>query len=224
MTKHHPDINLLTEYVNGSSSIAESIAIKTHLHFCPACETKIHHLTQLAASLFASLEPVPLTALSFEQLFDLATSEHLDARKGSCPRKPCLPETHEESLPPTLHELLHASPGKWQKLTRSLQTMIFRNVDPEHEIALHKIKAGCKVPKHDHRGMEITVLLKGSFSDEHGIYSPGDFVVSQPGHVHQPVSAVNEDCFCLSVQEAPIKLTGIFAPLLNPFVRLQRPA
>ena len=44
-----------------------------------------------------------------------------------------------------------------------------------YELALHKIDAGGKVPDHDYRGQEITVVLKGSFSDEDGVYQPETF-------------------------------------------------
>ena len=32
-----------------------------------------------------------------------------------------------------------------------------------------------KVPAHDHKGLEVTVVLQGSFSDGDGIYREGDF-------------------------------------------------
>ena len=86
-----------------------------------------------------------------------------------------------------------------------------------YELALHKIDAGGKVPDHDHRGQEITVVLKGSFSDEDGVYQPGDFLVREPGESHRPMAAQNDDCICLSVLEAPIKLKGLKS-LLNPFL------
>ena len=89
--------------------------------------------------------------------------------------------------------------------------------EKDYEVALHRIDAGGKAPEHDHRGREITVVLTGSFSDEDGVYQPGDFLVREPGDTHRPFAARNEDCICLSVLEAPIKLTGI-KRILNPFL------
>ena len=85
---------------------------------------------------------------------------------------------------------------------------------------MQRICAGGTTPEHDHRGTEMTVVLEGSFSDEKGIYREGDFLLKEPGDVHQPVSARNQDCLCLSVQEAPVKLTGLWGKVLNPFIRL----
>jgi putative transcriptional regulator len=62
------------------------------------------------------------------------------------------------------------------------------------------------------------VVLKVSFSDEDGVYHPGDFIVREAGEIHRPCATLNDDCICLSVLEAPIKLTGI-KRIFNPFLR-----
>jgi len=59
--------------------------------------------------------------------------------------------------------------------------------------------------------------LTGSFSDEEGVYHPGDFLVKEPGNIHRPFAARNQECICLSVLEAPIRLTGM-KRVLNPFL------
>jgi putative transcriptional regulator len=89
------------------------------------------------------------------------------------------------------------------------------------EVALHKICAGGVTPKHDHRGLEYTVVLKGSFSDEKSVYAEGDFITREPGDVHQPMGAKNGECICLSAQEAPIRLTSILGLFLNPWLRVK---
>jgi putative transcriptional regulator len=37
---------------------------------------------------------------------------------------------------------------------------------------------------------------------------------------HRPVADEGEDCLCLVVTDAPLKLTGRLGRLVNPFVRL----
>jgi putative transcriptional regulator len=89
------------------------------------------------------------------------------------------------------------------------------------EVALHKICAGGVTPKHGHRGLEYTVVLKGSFSDENSVYTEGDFIIRKPGDIHQPMGAKNGECICLSAQEAPIKLTSLLGFFLNPWLRIK---
>ena len=90
----------------------------------------------------------------------------------------------------------------------------------KYEVALHQICAGGKTPKHDHHGTEYTVVLQGCFSDEQSVYNEGDFIVRNPGDVHQPMGANNGDCICLSALEAPIKVTNPFGFFLKPFLRI----
>ena len=95
-------------------------------------------------------------------------------------------------------------------------TPLFKHFSPHLEYFL--IKGGGRAPEHNHRGDEITLALTGSFSDEDGIYHPGDFIVRKAGEIHRPFAAQHRECICLSVLEAPIQLTGvkrIFSPFLS---------
>jgi putative transcriptional regulator len=89
----------------------------------------------------------------------------------------------------------------------------------EYSVALQRVEPGCKVPRHDHRGLEFTVVLSGSFSDEFGVYGDGDFMLREPGQRHLPLAAQNEECICLTVQQAPVRFTGWFWRCLNPLLR-----
>lgn len=75
------------------------------------------------------------------------------------------------------------------------------------------------MPRHDHQGEEITVILKGSFSDLDDQYHVGDFIVRRPGEKHQPVASQDEDCLCLYTLEAPLTMTNWFYRLLQPLIR-----
>ena len=125
-------------------------------------------------------------------------------------------------LPPVISKLIgKKSSLSWQKLSQSLKIARLKTGQNSCEVSLHKISAGGKVMAHDHNGPEYTLVLKGSFSDENGMYQPGDFLLKQPGEEHKPYAAANRDCLCLTVIEAPVKFTGLLGRLLNPFIRLQ---
>jgi putative transcriptional regulator len=38
--------------------------------------------------------------------------------------------------------------------------------------------------------------------------------------VHRPVVDSDEECICLAVLDAPLKLTGMIGRLVNPFLRM----
>ena len=48
----------------------------------------------------------------------------------------------------------------------------------------------------------------------------GDVAEADPSVNHQPVADPGEDCICLAVTDAPLRLTGPFGRLLNPFLRI----
>ena len=108
----------------------------------------------------------------------------------------------------------------WKRLSSSVDVARFKTGQDDFEVALHKICAGGKTPKHDHEGLEYTVVLKGSFSDENAVYREGDFLLRQPGDVHQPMGAQNGECICLSALSAPIKPTSPLGFLMKPWLRI----
>ena len=121
-------------------------------------------------------------------------------------------------LPKYLHKFLNHQELEWRSLSSTLSVAAISVGEADYELALHRIDAGGKAPVHDHKGTELTVVLKGSFSDEDGIYREGDFLMREPGDIHRPSATQDQACICLSVLSAPIKLTGI-KQVLNPFMR-----
>ncbi len=130
--------------------------------------------------------------------------------------------TASAGFPQCLNKLLPEGTAglEWKKLSTSLSVARLGIGDTEREVALHKIKAGGGVANHDHKGREVTVVLTGSFSDQNGLYLPGDFLVKEPGEEHRPMASEDGECICLSVLEAPVKFTGPITRMINPFLRI----
>jgi putative transcriptional regulator len=217
MIEHHPDHNLLAEYAAGTLHTAQAVAISAHLHFCTKCQQEVQRLEQIGGAMIEDLQPQALTEQSFDDLIN-AIEKAEKVKQHVKPKSQAQPMS--SSLPNVVTKLINQEDLKWFK-TGALKTAPLTVGQIDHEVSLQEIRAGAKVPKHDHGGVEMTVVLEGSFSDKDGIYQAGDFILKQPGEVHQPVSARNQDCLCLSVQEAPVKLTTIWGKLLNPFLRLR---
>jgi putative transcriptional regulator len=136
--------------------------------------------------------------------------------------KSSVPKPGISDFPMHINKLINSAANTpvWKRLSGSMEEAKLFTGQSRFEVALHKICAGGVTPKHDHRGLEYTVVLKGSFSDESSVYTEGDFIIRQPGDVHQPMGAKNGECICLSAQEAPIKLTSLLGYLLNPWLKI----
>jgi len=219
---YHPDENDLIEYAAGGVDWAVGICISTHLHYCPACRLKLNELNALGGH---CMESAPAAGLNNVNLMNTmakikAAKAGLDAEKNKM-----IPSTSEpqgstyNSLPTVLKKVIKNPKSiKWSTVTPSLRSAHLVTEQNKFEVCLHKIKKGGKVAEHDHRGLEVTVVLEGSFSDEKGTYNPGDYIIKKPGDTHRPTAALNKDCICLSIVEAPVKLTGLLGAVVNPFL------
>lgn len=220
MTKYHPDTRFISDFAAGSLPISQALCVSAHLHYCDECKQKVAQLTDLGSTLFDKSAPMSLK-LDFSSLMDRIDSlpeendGDISMDIASSPKNAAL------SLPSALNKITHNNLEllNWRKLGKYFSYSEFNIGDPLRETSLFNIKAGGNVPKHVHEGDEITVVLKGSFSDQDDHYQVGDFIVRTSGEVHTPVASQDEDCLCLSTLDAPIKMTNWFYRLLLPFVR-----
>ena len=212
-----PDETLLVEYASGALSTAPSIAVTTHLKYCDKCATAVRALGFIGGSLLECLEEEKVSDGLLGKVFDCIDSQEDEPVSAKIRRSSPTLDSVASGLPEYVRNLLPDEELNWRNLTSSLEVAPIRIGEESYELSLYRIHAGGKAPEHDHRGKEITVVLRGSFSDEDGVYHPGDFLVREEGDTHRPYAARNEECVCLSVLEAPIKLTGI-KRVLNPFI------
>ena len=216
---YHPDNAMLVEFSAGTLDTAPSICVSAHLHFCEACRTELLSLNEIGAQLMSEATPAAVD--------DAALDSALDAVMAAID----LPQQVETTLnntpvssgfPFSIGKLIANAESTltWKRLTSSVDIAQFKTGQKVFEVALHKICAGGKTPKHDHNGVEYTVVLKGSFSDERAVYKEGDFLIRQPGDVHQPMGAQNGECICLSALAAPIKLSNPLGFLMRPWLSI----
>jgi putative transcriptional regulator len=220
MTKilnHHPSREMLVEFSAGTLDTATSICVSAHLHFCKCCRDEVAKLNEVGSQLMANSSPDIIE----DDLFDKVMSKIDESQPV------VQPESNKNvgisGFPAPVNKLIHKANKTpvWKRLSKSMQEAKLYTGQDKFEVALHKICAGGVTPKHDHRGLEYTVVLKGSFSDERSVYTEGDFIIKEPGEVHQPMGAKNGECICLSAQEAPIRLTSLLGFFLNPWLRVK---
>jgi len=215
MINRHPESDLMVEYATGSLPLAQTIAVTTHLQFCEECSNTAQSLKDIGGGLLQAGETIEVSDDLLDRIMDCIESGADD--EVAVPLKKLCSDSVTSDLPDYVRNLLPEGSLNWRKLTRSLRVAPVSVGEQGYELSLHRINPGGKAPEHDHRGREITVVLKGSFSDEDGVYQPGDFIVREPGDKHRPFATRNEECICLSVLEAPIRLTGLKS-VLNPFL------
>ena len=212
MTRHHPDSLSLMEYSAGSLSEARALCIRLHLEQCSECRSRADSFDSLGAVMMDQQPKVSVSDTSFEQLM---------ARIDAAPEdtSPTAEAPRLSPLQKLLGQDINDLPWKRQLGDVSVLDISEKFADAGERVVLQKLAAGGKAPAHTHRGDETTIIVQGAFSDMYGVFNQWDFVELDHHDEHRPVAVGNEDCITLSVLSAPLKLTGTFTRLLNPFIR-----
>lgn len=212
MTRHHPESLSLMEFSAGNLSEPHALCIRLHLDKCALCRSRVETLDSLGAVM---MEKQPKVSVS-ESMFDSILAK-IDSSPTPEPTAKAAPRI--SVLQKLLGDDINDLPWKRQLGDVSVLDITGKFPGQNEQVVLQKLNAGGKAPTHTHHGEETTIVLQGAFSDQNGVFNQWDFVVLTDQDEHKPVAIGNEDCITLSVLSAPIKLTGTFTRMLNPFIR-----
>ncbi|TGD74797.1 transcriptional regulator [Mangrovimicrobium sediminis] len=214
MVSHHPDTRLLNEHAAGALDLAPSVCVTLHLNYCEQCRRAHRQLRDLGAGLFDRLPPQAVS----ENLMD-AVMARLDHEPEPLSYRAT---AAAEGCPPLVQRLMQRDYQDldWRKIGSQVRICHLRTGDQDNEFALYHIRAGGRIPRHTHRGTELTLVLEGSFSDESGHYEAGDFLMRDGHNQHTPTATRDRDCICVGVLDAPVRFTDWRFRAANPFLRL----
>lgn len=214
MTRHHPDTLTLMEYSAGNLSEPHALCIRLHLDQCPHCRSRVDTLDSLGAVMMENQPKVGVSADMFDSILS-----RIDSEPDMAENYINMQAKRMGPLQKLLGDNLNDLPWKRQLGDVSVLDISERFPGQNEQVVLQKLAAGGKAPVHTHRGDETTIVLQGAFADQKGVFNQWDFVVLNQEDEHKPVAVGCEDCITLSVLSAPVKLTGTFTRLLNPFIR-----
>jgi putative transcriptional regulator len=217
--QYHPDTLTINAFAAGTIDTAEGLCIASHVQQCAECKHQLNQLETVGESFFMQ----PSQVLIAKGAKEGALKAIRQAKQVKpAPRTP----TTSSSVPKVLYKWIPNGYDEldWQTITREISTFDLTKNKKGTKVSLLKVKAGAHMPHHRHSGKEITVILQGSFSDEDGIYSEGDYLVRETHENHSPIASKDKDCICLTLLDGPIELTGFFSKLLNPILRLKHSA
>lgn len=225
MIRHHPEKDMLLEYAAGTLPWALGLAVKAHLQLCPRCRQQHEQLNSIGGQFLESTEPQPLPGDALQRLMQrIDSADNAKTEIAAKPNKVPAGDPALADLPRVVRKLVTQNlPLKWRRVSPALKMTRLKTGQDKYEVAFHRICRGGRTAEHDHRGQEVILVLHGSFSDADGVYTPGDFLVRQPGEVHRPIATEDQECLCLSVVEAPVAVTGLLGWIVNPFLGF-RPA
>lgn len=212
MANYHPPMEMLAAYTAGSLKLSQAVCVSAHIEMCKECQRVQRELEMVGTVLLEQQEtsdmPQELKSTVLAMLDDEPAPEPVRAEppKG-LPR--CLATFGVQDL----------GSLAWRKLWPSIQAAQISGSKEPEAVELLRIGAGASMAKHRHIGEEVTLILKGSFSDEDGVYGPGDFLLRAGKECHKPQASRDAECLCLTTQEGPIQFEGWLLRWLNPFIR-----
>ncbi len=212
MTEHRNVDDLLIAHAAGKLPEPVGLAVATHLALNPAARARYRRYEALGGLLLDELEPAELEPDAWQRL-----EAQLDEVP---PELDCRAVAADLRLPQPLRGYVPDSPDqqRWRNYGAAAELELPIRA-PGYRTTLIRVRAGRQVPQHTHEGSELTVVLDGAFRDETGHYGRGDLVIADSSLDHRPVADADEDCLCLAVTDAPLRLTGRFGRFLNPFIR-----
>ena len=209
---HHLDDATLLALASGTIAHAHGIVAASHVALCPVCAKALRKAESIGGGL--------LTESGVEPVSDMARAATLASLDGvaQAQRKP----VSKSELPAALD---HALGGllldqiKWKK--KAPGVALFDVPMPAGSTSMLKLLSigpGRAMPEHGHGGEELTMVLKGSYTDHMGTFRAGDVADLDDSIEHTPVADAGEICICLVAVEAPTRFKSVWARLFQPFV------
>jgi putative transcriptional regulator len=220
MIHHQPSDDLLLDYASGALPEAVALAVATHAALCPDSLKRIDALETVGGAL---IDDVPPESMAEDALAHaLAAIDVAPSGKTDSEQPVGFDDGTLTAVPAPLRPYLgrNLADMEWRRLNRHVESATLQTRRDDHQLRLLRICAGAAVPEHTHRGGEITVTLTGGYSDGFNHYERGDFQYADPSLTHRPRADEGEDCLCLVVLDAPIRLTGPLGRLIDPFVKI----
>jgi putative transcriptional regulator len=210
--KHHLNEDVLMAYAAGTLPEAFNLIVAAHVSLCDTCRAAAESYDAVGGALLETDDSVELSTGSLEATLALIANGAPEQIKHA--RKPgVLPGPVQDYVGGDLDAI------KWRPVGMGVKQAILPTTSDATARLLY-IPAGCAMPDHGHKGMELTLVLQGAFQDEDDYFSRGDVETADEHLHHTPVAAQGEPCICLAVTDAPLKFKGLIPRIAQPFLRI----
>ena len=212
---HHPDDATIMTYAAGSVPEGFSLVLAAHLELCPRCRERVAEAQALGGELLAALAPAALPDGGLAEVW-----ERIEVAPGDqstvAPAAPA-----RDGIPAVLAPYLDGDLDsiRWRSLVPGIRQHLLEGIDSGNgSVRLLSIAPGITIPHHSHGGGELTLVLRGSYTDEIGRFQGGDLADLDPSVQHQPVADTDQPCICLIATDERLRFSGVFSRMLQPLI------
>jgi putative transcriptional regulator len=221
--KHHLDEATLVSYAAGSLSQSMALVVACHLSMCSTCRDSVNGIEAIGGMLLNSLDPADINADSLNKVLACLYEEpcvsidsepfiNLSSRKKTI-------KTNDNYVPSPLRDYVGESLNSidWKFIVPGIYSYDLACKTERGGVSrLLRIAPGKAMLPHRHDGSELTLILRGSYSDEIGRFTLGDVADLDSEIEHQPLVDSNEDCICLIATDAPLKFKTLLGKIVQP--------
>ena len=211
--RHHPGPESLMSCSAGSMPEAFAAVMASHIDVCPHCRKELALMEDIGVSLFKDMSPSPMTrdvsSMVLRRAEADAGCDHVRSKAVSA-----------GDVPAPLRSLAgdYLDDIAWKRLAPGLMHYQFPlSRTAVGDLRLVKVAPGRALPEHSHGGSELTLVLRGSYSDKTGRYGVGDVADLDENTEHQPVADPVEGCICLIASDHKIRFKSFLARIVQPF-------
>lgn len=210
---HHFDDATLIAYSSGTLNKGMALLVESHLEMCQHCMEQVQTSNRIGGDLLRQIVPVAMESGSLDQVLSKLDDVEPEVPAVSRSRNVEVPASLVEHIGEDLDAL------DWKTMGLGVQQYDLK-LGGTGAARLLRIQPGVSVPHHTHTGSELTLILRGSYSDEIGRFQVGDVADLDDQLEHQPIVDTEHECICLIATDAPLKFSGFMGKLVQPFIGL----
>lgn len=200
-----PSNEMLARYSVGAETPGASLLIAAHLALCPASRARARAYADCAGALLADTPPAAMAPDALDRaLAALALPEPATAPAPTGP----LPAPVARAVGINFDQI------PWRRRLPGVAEHDLAGFAPER-VSLLRARPGSWLPRHTHRGRELTLVLAGTLQDGARTYHPGDIAQNAEADDHKPRIIGEGLCYCLIVLDGGLRYTGTFTRALN---------
>jgi putative transcriptional regulator len=210
--RRHPSEATLVAYAAGTLWVAARPVVQGHLDLCAHCRAAFGLAEAVGGALLDELPPTPLSPDALRRV-----TERLGGRASTPAQPAASPAAVAEDAamsPPRLRDV------RLRWLAPGVRHAVLLRGPADGTLRLLRVRPGTALPRHAHRGMELTLVLEGAFADETGRHGPGDLVEVDEATTHRPVAGGLTDCVCLIATEGRLRFAGLLGALFGAVARV----
>ena len=209
--KHTLNEQLAMGYAAGVLPEAFDVVVAAHLSLSDESRAIVSSYEAVGACLMENCERAYMNPGALSSTMDRIKNSNMIVHRKK--NENVLPEPVQKYFGGDIEKV------KWTSLGGGVKQAVLPT-DKKAQARLLYIPAGQSVPDHGNRGLELTLVLQGSFADEVDHFGRGDIEIAGDDLDHQPVAGTEADCICLTATDAPLRFNGLIPRIVQPFLKI----